>query len=636
MLRPNRAKYGTDGVSRISSVLIIGWMVFGWSCPASADEERHLKLAPIRISSELGGNIGYTYFSNNLGSGRNSSNAFGVNVNYKVRAASYFWQPWFAEISGGLGVWLDSSVTNYSPPPTTTKSASASLLGDVALEMLKYSRFPFKARAYKSGNHASGTASGINSDHRDKGYELSQEYRSLNGRIDSLASFVHNTGGRASFGTEAINDQLTLYLSAFPFQYQSLRVVGNFIDTSHPLLGDSIISDTLSTNHLYQPNASFSIASQLDLIKTDYTLKLGIISPQQNNYNSQQLSSYASWRPIASPLTVTSGVRLYKSDYSTNSSPLLRSDATNFNLGANYAWSPLLRTYGSVNVYDDNKGIQTVSTNAALAAQKVFGNSEGVKIGDYRYTRYGTASLANATVTSSSNLTTTPGGANLTNTTSVQTLGGNLGHGLSKSTNLDGGVFTIHLNQTFSEALSTRHTPFSHLISNGSWSWTRSAGREATYLRLNASDSRELSGRQSFFQLINLQATRNVLLIRHQSLNGNLTIQTTRSGYSAYGGYGGLSTPLITSPGASVRYDNQKLFSVLNLTLTSTLQLTAHDIVSSQTNQSGYSSMNTSTVAWDNDVNYFIGRLRIRALLHIAEVNNSTQSSLWFTMTRGF
>ena len=264
----------------------------------------------------------------------------------------------------------------------------------------------------------------------------------------------------------------------------------------------------------------------------------------------------------------------------------------------------------------------------------MFGSSEGVNIGDYRYTRYGTASLSNATVTSSSNLTTTPGSANLTNTTSVQSLGGNLGHGLSKSTHLDGGTLTINLNQTFSEVLSSRHTPFSHLSSNGSWSWRRSAGRETTYFRLTASDSRDLSGRQSFFQLINLQAVRDVLLIRHQSLNGNLTIQTTRSGYS--GKYNGVSTPLITSPSASVRYDNQRLFSVPNLTLTSALQLTAHDIVSSQTNQSGFSSANTATAAWDNDVNYFIGRLRLRALLHIAEVNNTTQSSLWFTMNRGF
>lgn len=633
MLRPKRAKYGIDGVSGLSSVLVIGWLIFGWLHPALADEGRHLKLAPIRISSELGGNIRYTYFGNNLGVARNSSNDFGVNVIYQVRAASYFWQPWFAEVSGGLGVWADSSITNYSPPPTTTKSANATLMGDAALNLLKYSRFPFKARIYKSGNHSSGTANGINSDHRDKGYELSQEYRSLNGKIDSLAGFVHNIGGRANFGTEETSDHLNLYLSALPFQHQSLRISGNFIDTSHPLIGETIISDSLSTNHLYQPSASFSIASLLDLVKTNYTQKPGIITLQQNDYNSQQLSSYASWRPIGSPLTVTSSVRLYRSDYSSIISPNLRSDATNFNLGANYAWSPLLRTYGSVNVYDDNNGIQTVSTNAALAAQKVFGSSEGINIGDYRYTRYGTASLSNATVTSNSNLTTSPGSANLTSTTSVQSLGGNLGHSLRKSTSLADGRLTISLNQTFSETLSSRHTPFSHLTSIGSWSWKRSVGREITDFRLTASDSRDLTGQQSFFQLVNLQAIRDVRLIHHQSLNGSLTIQTTRSGY---GGYTGVSTPLVTSPSASVRYDNQRLFSVSNLTLSSNLQLTAHDIVSSQTNQSGYSSVNTSIVSWDTDLNYFIGRLRLRALLHIAEVNNTTQSSLWFTMSRGF
>ena len=633
MLKQKWAKYGIDGVSRISSVLMMGWLIFGWSRPAFADEGRHLKLAPIRTSSFVDGNIGYVYFANNLGAARNVNKTFSVDVGYHFKAVSYFWQPWFAQISGGLGVFGGASTSNYSPPSTTFKSANATLTGDAALDMLKYSRFPFTARVYKSGNHASGTASGINSDRRNHGFNLSQQYKSLHGAIDSSVNYGHNVGGRASFGTEEINDRLSFYLSSIPFKYQSLRVVGNFFDTSHPLVGDNLITDTLATNHLYQPNSSFSIASLLDLIKTNYTLKPGIFTLTQDVFNAQQLSSYASWRPIESALTVTSSVRLYRSDYSTISiSSPLRSDATNFNLGANYAWSALLRTYGSINVYDDNSGIQTVSTNAALSAAKALGSSEGIKIGDYRYTRYVTASLSNATATSSSNLATA-GGANLSRTTSSQNLGGNLGHALTKNTNLAGGTLSISLSQAFSESLSTRHTPFSHLTSSGSWGWSRYEGRESTGFRLNASDSRDLTGSQYFFQLINFQASRNVGLIGHQSLGGSLTIQATRSGY---GGYSGVSTPLITSPSASMQYNNQRLFSVTNLTLSSVLQLTAHDIVSSQTNQLGFSSANTSTVAWDSDVNYFIGRLRLRLYLHIAELNNNTQSSLFFSMYRGF
>jgi hypothetical protein len=610
----------------------VGWLVFGWSRPAFPDEQRHLQLAPIEFATRVGGDIGYTYLSNHFGTSRTAMQMLGVQVTANARARSYFWQPWFAQVSGDLSVGVNSSTTSYGPPPATSKSANMAVTGQAALDMLKYSRFPFKAHVFQGENHASGSSSGINSDYKNSGFDLTQQYRSLRGDVDSLAFYTHSTGGRASFGTEEVRDQLNLTLTAQPVKYQSLHVIGAFSDISHPPKGDRLLTDTLMTNHLYQPNSSFSVASLVNLIKTDYTLNSGISAPQQSDYNSQQLSSFASWRPNGNPLTMTSSVRLLRSKISSDSTTPLRFDDSNFNLGANYAWSRLLRMYGSVNVNDDNSGIQTVSTNAALAAQKFFGeNPDAINLGGFRYTRFAGASLSNSTTTrTSSSQTATTSTPNQTATSSVQSLGGNLGHQLSKSTSLGSGSLTIDLNQRLSEVLSTRSTPVSNLISGGSLSWNRSKGMEVTIFRLRATDSRTLTGRQSFFQLINLQASRNVRLLRHQSLTGNLTIQTSRSGDSE------ISTPFITTPSADLYYTNERLFAVKNLTFTSTLQITGAEIVSSQNSTDLFSTGNTARAAWDNNLNYFIGKLKLRLYSHIAEANKVSQSSLLFSINRAF
>ena len=98
MLRPKQVKYGTDGSGRISSVLLVGSLIIGWSHPAFSDEGRHLKLAPIRFGSEVSGSIGYTYQSYNYGTSKTAYQSLTTTVNYDARARSFIWQPWLAQI----------------------------------------------------------------------------------------------------------------------------------------------------------------------------------------------------------------------------------------------------------------------------------------------------------------------------------------------------------------------------------------------------------------------------------------------------------------------------------------------------------------------------------------------------------
>jgi len=581
-----------------------------------------LKLAPIHISSDVYGHIGYTYLSNNFGTSKSTSQTLGAQVNYKLGAESFFWQPWFALVSGDLGVDLNGNKTSASNNSFT--SGNTLLSGDAALDMVKYSRFPFRAHVYDSKSHASGDTVGINSDFRSSGYDINQAYQTRNGSIDSSAAYIYNKNGRITFGTEEIRKQLQFDLTAVPFARQTLRVTGSLRDINHPLNGDDLKSDSVFANHYYQPNSSFGIASLLNLLKNSYTLNSANSTLQQNDYNSRQFSSFASWRPIGNPLTVTSNVRLLKSETSNiNSLPIGFND-TNFNLGANYAWSTLLRAYGSVNVNDSNN-TQTVSTSAALAAQKMFGELDTVNLGGFKYTRDAGVTLGTATVTTSS---PTTGGPNYTSTRSAQTLGLNLGHQLDKISNLSNGLLRTNLYQRYSEVTSTRHSPVSRLESGVSLLWSLSESRESTQMSFRMKDSRYLTGIQNFSQLVNLQATRDVRLLRHQSLSGNLTIQSSRSSYN------GITSPFFTAPNAALHYHNERLFAVRSLSFTSSLTISGLSIVSSQNFNQNINA--TARATWENRLEYYIGRLRVKLYSTISEVNNGLQSSLYFNVNRYF
>ncbi len=630
MFIQNREKNGTDGATRISIVLVAGWLIFGWARPAFSDETRHLELAPIQMGAQTSGDLGYIFESYKTGTNKTSSQALGVNVRTNIQARTYFWQPWLAQISSSLGVGLSSSTVSSSS--SSTKNRSMATTGDAALELVKYSRFPFKAHVFKGMNHATGSAvSRINPDVTNSGYDLSQKYRNLSGRVDILALYLHNASGRTGFGEEDIRDQLDFSAGINTFKYQTISLYGTKYEISHPAKGDRYKMDSWRVNHVYQPISSLSVTSMVNVISTRYTLQSSIIPLLSSSYSAQQLSSFASWRPVGTPLTLTSSVRLLKSTIDSNNSAVVNADTANFNLGANYAWSRLLRMYGSVNV-SDISGLQTVTTNAALSAQKMFGeNPDAVNLGGFRYSRFAGASISNSTTTTSGSNNANTGNTTQT-TNSTQTLAGNIGHDLIKKTDLGGGLMTIDLNQRLSEAVSTSHSPSSRLSSSGSLSWSQSEGRNTTIIRTRASDSRSLTGNQNFFQLINLQATRNIDLLNSQSLIGNLTIQTSRSGSS------GTSTPFVTTPSANLMYQNARVFHVKNLTFNSTLNVIGAEIVSSQSspNPLGVSTDSTASASWDNDMHYFIGKLDLSLYYSLVEANRTSRSILRFTMKRAF
>jgi hypothetical protein len=624
MLKSRPVKNRTAGTGRKFRLVLVGGLIFGWSGLALSEERPHLQLAPIQFGTSVNGNLGYTFIRNSYGSNTSQQQMLDLGVQFKVRARSYLWQPWFARVSSTVGIGVNADIANSKNSPTT-RSGSTMVTGNAALNVLPYSRFPFEALIYRTDTQANGYLSGINSAYINSGLSLTQSYSSLDGRIDSLASYNHDTSGRANFYPENIRDQLGFSLTTRPYNSnQTFRGVGGITRLQSPGRGETSLTDTLVINHLYQPNVEFSVANLLNLYKSTSKVTLPSGSLQQNDYNSQQFSSFAAWRPEGNPLTLTSSARLHQANSQNNTGSTHFKD-TNLNLGANYAWSKLLRMYGSVNI-NDNSGIQTISTNAALSAQKSFGEQESINVGGFRYSRFFGANLGNQTTTTSDQQNQT------TTTKSVQQLGLNVGHELSKTTMMAGGTLMTNVNQGLSTVISTKGSPSTHLVTRGAWVWSHSKGRGTSMLSLRAADSRALSGKQNYSQLINFQATRNERLGSHQSLIGNATLQAFRSGS------GGVSSPFIAVPSANLAYRHERLFQVKSLQFESILNVQGADILLSQgsSNQQNATTQNHSRVSWDNNLDYFIGRLRMRLHTHLAPVNNIIESSIFFTLTRSF
>lgn len=639
MLIAKRVKNGATDVNHISVVVVAAYLILAWprsafSEPTAAPEyQPHLQLAPINLSHSVSGVVGYIYDRNGYESNVSRLQSLYVQVNLGVRVSSFIWQPWIALVQSNLLVGLNSAKTKSGSYPTET-TGSTIINGDAALNLLHYSRFPFDARIFREDNRYNFSYVGTNINTQRTGYDLDQSYSSLRRTISGNA-FFHSENITGQNISPTHRDQLNINLNITPSVKQSLKIYGSADNASQPTQGLSSSFDTITADHVYMPNSIFSVASLADLFKTNYSITQGSY-PQQSDTKSFQFSSFGSLRPEKTPLTITSSVRLFKSDSNSNiiTTPTLTS--SDFNLGANYLFSQFIRMYGSFMAHD-SLGTQTLNTDMGLSAGKLF--RDITTIGGYKYTRSvnGQVSSNSSTVTDSTNQAFTE---------RFQRLGLTLSHALDKRSEYDGAYLgknlyqnltmitglggrtassnQIHSSSTIS-SINSGDSTISNLNTGGSLSWSRFEGKGRTGIRLNVNDARNLggAGTQYNFQMVNLQASRSEILNRNESLQGNLTLQATRSQHDT-GVYKTLA------PDADVHYRNLRTFKVLNLVYDSILRIADSNLAATQLGQ------NQATRIWMNNFTYKIGRLDMRLDTSIAKNNHITQSSILLVMSRLF
>ena len=588
---------------------------------APADESRFsLQFPPIKTW----GNIGYDWRKETYGEITYLSQSITTQVNAGIN--SFIWQPWFAQMSGGLGLSSTRTGSSSSSNTAEDKVTSNIITGNAALNLLPYSRFPFEAHYDKSDNRLDTGLSAIDSSYRSTRYGLAQRYRTLTGGTQFLASYDRNLWESAVVGTDQ-QDLLHLDMMQI-FAKQTLQINCDITNDDRQQTGESTSVNTLVARHSYIPDPTFSVENLANLSRTNYHLTLG-----ESDTRYLQLSSSAFWRPSEKPLTVTGSARLSGMNSASSGSPSSVQQSASANLGAYYELSKYIRLNGSANVnVTENNGAQTVAGNQSAGISY---QSDTVNFATFNYNGFASGAVTNR-------IDPTDGGQHL----ALQ-----LGHSLNHGMGLGAGALGLNLNQTASSDFDTSIPTIVRLSHSGSLTWSHAEGQKSTFLRLSASDSRAVSGANDFFQLLNLQASRNEGLSRNASWAGNLTIQAVRqkSGIMPAAYY---NTPVATTTSdtpvttttssADLSYRHQRVFGVPRLRFVSELRI--------------YGDMPMpvfagprlqETRSWENRMDYSIGRLQLRLSARVSEVNSNNsinsnnanttrQSLLMFSLNRPF
>lgn len=626
MPRTQLLKNEGAGAGHVSVVMVVACLFFSCSRPAfsiestaASDDQPHLQLAPIYVSHSLGGNIGYYYERTTVGATRSVQQSLGVGVIGNIGVRSFFWQPWFAQVGANItGAAYNTKTSNDATPTYTTLDTS--ITGEAKLLLLGPSRFPFTARIFRRDDKTTSRYSGTNDGSLNTGYSLNQRYKSLSQNVIGNANFTStNLSHNLLYDTSHL-DNFSYDLRIRASRANAISISGTSEKLHQPETGTSRLLDTFMLNHSYQPNTIFSMSNVANLLKLNYDVAQSSIDA-----NSLQLSSFVALRPEKSPLTMTSSVRIVKTDSNVNGILMPTLKSTNFNLGANFLFSRMIRMYGSVNV-SDSLGVQTVTYNTALTGSKPYTLRTKEMIGGFKYSGSigGSVSTVNTTSTDANGQTSTHDAINL---------GLYLSHALDKQTHMGSGLLSENLHQTVSGTVTnsspdTTAAPahISNLNTGGSLSWSKSEGRETSQYYLSATDSRTLAGPMQVFQMVNLQATRSEALNRNESLGGNLTVQATRA--QALGS----QNPVTIYPSAALNYQNRRLFNVLNLTYDSNLNIAIGNIAQSSSTWSQDQGMRS----WNNIFEYKIGVLKMRLRMIFAMTGNTPRSMIQYSIGRPF
>lgn len=554
-----------------------------------------LQLAPV----QLWGNIGYELRRETI----DNKKYMLQSLTTKVNASTFIWQPWFAQVSGGLGFTTSTSST------ADGQGASNFVTGSADLSLLPYSRFPFEAHFDRSDSRLNTGLGAVSSAYQTTRFGLTQRYRNPSGDTQYMASYNRNLWESADFGEDK-QDMLRLEMTR-RLANQTFQINGDITKNDRPRTNESSLLNTLVARHSYTPDPTLSVENLASLTKTNYRLTQG-----ESDLRYLQLSSFGFWRPTGKPLTVTGSVRLFGLNSDSSSAPATQTRSASANLGGNYDLTRNTRLNASVNVnMTDNNGVRTVTSDQSAGANY---QSDTFDLGAFRYSGFASGSLSNRT----------------DSTDSGQHLTLQAGHSLNRSTAFGGGTLGLNLNQSASSDFDT-HTPANNtdthspvivrLSHSGSLTWNDTAGQKTTFLRLSASDSRAVSGAQDFFQILNLQASRNESLGRNVSWAGNLTIQAARQGTGA--------TPAttVTTSSADLSYRHQRAFGVPRLRFVSELRIYGDAPLPMLA-----SPQEQETRSWENRLDYSIGRLDLRLSARISEVNKKQSSLLMFTLNRQF
>ena len=536
-------------------------------------------------------------------------------ITARFNAASYVYQPWFATLSGSLGLTMGRGQVSG----TEGKTQDQFLTGSARLDLFPRSRFPLDIHYQLSDSRIdSGLASSI--DYRAQSLGIAQRYRPESGAYSLSASFENRVQDGAGF-----RDTQNLLIGDFTtaWKHHNLSLGASESQGQRQATGESTQFRSIVARHNYVPSGELSLNSTFNWTQTDdQTLQLN------SNVSVLQGTSVGLWRAEGSGLTLSGSAR-----------GLMLRDA-----GSGQEVSSLGLTLG-VSQEQLNRNLR-LTANGGLNAvqsgdtsrQSLVGSlgaswqADTLEFRGFRYDWYSSATLGGSRA----------GGA----TESV--LGLQLGHTVSRAwTVAERSSLVLNAGQSFAAAQNRRsHSEFGvgpnlsqTLVHNAGATWNTSGGDSNAYARASFSDSRELGGGRSQFQLFNFQLSGIFEFSRNQTLSGDLTLQRVRQRAGDVIAPGPAGLKLLGEPSGShgasgeITYRQQRVFGVPRLRFVSRLRL-AQDVL----NQPGTLALvsDRETRLWENRLEWAVGRLETHLVLRITETDGVRREFLMWRVQRGF
>lgn len=562
-------------------------------------------LAPIRWGGNLSAEIRSQSIANQP---RSLQSIYAADV----RGGTYIWQPWFAQLTGGVGLLTSDSrngTSQGSAGPLSYGADSTTVIGDGLLAVFPVSRFPFQARYERSDSRASGELT--TSDYQATRVGLRQDYRPAQGGSNYSVNYDRSVLESSTFGRDTV-DVLGARMNRQSAS-QNLDVTADRSSNTRARGGESLLNRVTGL-HSYRDGAALSVESLASLNTNEFRDGVGA-GFAENNSRFLQLNSFANWRPEAgSPWYITGGGRLFQSEFEGNATrsetQLLSGIFTaNYQLDRN---TILLGGAGLSRVTTDTASDLITTQNAGATY-----HSDAIKLGNFNYN----LSLGGNAANESGG----PFG-------SRQNVTAQFAHYVTRNSSLGpASTLSYNLGQGLSSAYDSVTGPSQALLNSAGASWTRAAGERATtYVSLTIADSRRTGYGEGDFQLANLQVSGQVQFDRNASATANLTVQSTRQSTPD-----APATGFDTNATGGLSYQHTRAFGVPQLRYYAVYA--ADEMLYSSRRQGDVNApLERVNQSLEQRLEYRIGRLEARLTARIAEIEGRRSDLVYFRVSRQF
>ena len=570
---------------------------------------------PVRLFGDVGYELRYDWSED---SDTVLSNALSVRLN----AATYIWQPWLAQVNGGLTLRFSDTQSDATESTSTVGGANA------RLRLFPVSRFPFEAFFDYRNNVVDDNL--FDSSFEVLRYGVSQRYTPQGGGLSLGLRYEHSE--RESSRDErrdenSSNDFLELS-AARNFGNLSTNWTSRFERSSqdNPERDEDRLFSIL--RHRYPVSPGATLNGQI-IYRDD---RIDLANSTQDN-RRWEINEYFFWRPdTENPLLLTAAVRYLDVTVARNADDLRNRNLIG-SLGASYQFNPHwgISANASSTLTEDSEGEQTTSAIESIVLNY---DPDTIRFGQTNYNWFATLGA------------TAEQNPDQEEETNVFTGQFGLGHSLSRNIIFDGGsTLQWRFSQSGDLGQDTTGKSFYGLDHNATLNWSYSEGGVNTLLSFIASDSRtyeddgdDQGEQENESQLLSLQFSRSQSLSRYSSWSGIVLLQASRHVNRDNDELPDLELEddddLEPSVRIELNYRNQRLFAIRNLMFESTLRLYSDSylpLLDDSTDPDDEEGQ-----VWDNRLQYRIGRLDLLLTGRVSRINEELDGLIFFELRRNF